>query len=194
MDEIDQMAPFQDIPDSFVGIKPEKYPLVITLQKFLLMLDGSLGNSYFERFPDLKDFSQDKRSLKSVALQSFMRKKEVNYDHFKSFFWPHFNSKLTKNLEPSRVFTEIMSHIKGGLQVGEACDIMLNREDYVSLSDKRMSTFCAREREVIYDIFKGYEKMKMKRGEFDLADLVIDLHHRLNNANLPGGKNGLCLC
>ncbi|XP_022872886.1 uncharacterized protein LOC111391845 [Olea europaea var. sylvestris] len=188
VDEIDQMAPFQDIPDSFVGIKPEKYPLVITLQKFLLMLDGSLGNSYFERFPDLKDFSQDKRSLKSVALQSFMRKKEVNYNHFKSFFWPHFNSKLTKNLEPSRVYTEIMSHIKGGLQVGEACDIKLNREDYVSLSDKRMSTFCAREREAIYDIFKDYEKMKMKRGEFDLADLVIDLHHRLNNANLPGGK------
>ncbi|CAI9770914.1 unnamed protein product [Fraxinus pennsylvanica] len=188
VDDIDQMAQFQDIPDSFVGIKPEKYPLVITLQKFLLMLDGSLGNSFFERFPDLKDFSQDKRSLKSAVLQSFMRKKEVNFDHFKSFYWPHFNSKLTKNLEPSRVYTEIMSRIKGGLQVGEECDIKLNREDYVSLSDKRVSTFCAQEREAIYDIFKDYEKMKMQLGEFDLADLVIDLHHRLNNANLQGGK------
>ncbi|XP_022874965.1 uncharacterized protein LOC111393590 [Olea europaea var. sylvestris] len=188
VDGIDQMVQFQDIPDSFVGIKPEKYPLVITLQKFLLMLDGSLGNSYFERFPDLKDFSQDKRSLKSVALQSFMRKKEVDYDHFKSFYWPHFNSKLTKNLEPSRVYTEIMSHIKGGLQVGEACEIKLNREDYVSLSDKRVSNFCAQERKAIYDIFKDYEKMKMELGEFDIADLVIDLHHRLNNSNLPGGK------
>ncbi|KAL2487580.1 uncharacterized protein Fot_40872 [Forsythia ovata] len=187
-DDIDQMSQFQDIPDSFVGIKPEKYPLVITLHKFLLMLDGSLGNSYFERFLDVKGFSQYKINLRSVALQTFMRTKEVNFEHFNSFYWPHFNSKLTKNLEPSKVYTEIMSYIKGGLQAGGACDIKLNREDYVSLSDKRVSTFCAQEMEAIYDIFKDYEKMKTERGEFDLADLVIHLHHRLNNENLLGEK------
>ncbi|KAA8532347.1 hypothetical protein F0562_032398 [Nyssa sinensis] len=180
MDDMDDKAKFKDIPDSFVDIPPNKYPLIITFHKFLMMLDGTLGNSYFKRFHDVRKLSDGKtRSSRSVALQTFIRTKEVNYDRFCSFYWPHFNTQLTKKLDSSRVFTEIISHIKGGLQAGEACDGKLSREDYVLLSEGRVSSLNKQKRERIYDIFQDYEKIKMKNGEFDLADLVIDLHHRL---------------
>ncbi|XP_073153825.1 uncharacterized protein [Henckelia pumila] len=117
-----------------------------------------------------------------------MRKNEVTYDRFSSLYWPHFSSNLTKNLDPSRVFTEIMSHIKGGLQAGEACDGTRNRKDYVSLSESRVSTLSAEKREVIYDIYQVYEKMKMKRCEFDVSDFVNDIHLRLSKENLTGDK------
>ncbi|KZV14915.1 hypothetical protein F511_40287 [Dorcoceras hygrometricum] len=188
-DDIEDMAEFKDIPDTFVGIQPEKYPLIITFHKFLMMLDGTLGNSYFERFHDVRDSSQYYgRSFRSVALETFMRRNEVTYDRFSSFYWPHFNTKLTKNLDSSQVFTEIMSHIKGGLLAGEACDVKRNRQDYVSLSESRVSTLSGDKREVIYDIYQDYEKMKMERGEFDVADFVIDIHLRLSKENLAGDK------
>ncbi|KAL3835054.1 hypothetical protein ACJIZ3_009790 [Penstemon smallii] len=188
MDDIDEMAEFKDIPDTFVGIQQEKYPLIITFHKFIMMLDGTLGTSYFQRFCQIRDSSQVE-GRRSVALQTFIRKNEVTYDRFLSSYWPHFNAKMTKNLDPSRVFTEIMSHIKGGLQGEEAsCDSKLSKQDYVSLSDRRVSTLNAEKREVIYDIFQNYEKMKMELGEFDLADLVIDIHLRLKNDNLLGDK------
>ncbi|XP_059650771.1 uncharacterized protein LOC132296602 [Cornus florida] len=121
--DMDDMEEFKDIPDSFVEIPPNKYPLVITFHKFLMMLDGTLGNSYFERFSDVRDFSHHKTGAsRSVALQTFTRVKEVNYDRFCSVYWPHFNTKLIKNLDPAVVFTEIISNIKGGLQAGGTLD------------------------------------------------------------------------
>ncbi|TXG56710.1 hypothetical protein EZV62_018023 [Acer yangbiense] len=100
-----------------------------------------------------------------------------------SRYWPHFNAELTKKLDSSLVFTEIISHIKGGLRAVDAGDCKLSREDYVQLSGGRVSTLSTRKREKIYDVFLNYEKMKVKNGEFDLADLVIDLHCRLRDEN-----------
>ncbi|KAL8479576.1 hypothetical protein ACS0TY_026464 [Phlomoides rotata] len=183
MDDVDEMAEFKDIPDTFLGIEQEKYPLIITFHKFLMMLDGTLGNSYFQRFHEVRDTSHYE-NRRSIALQTFMRKKEVTYDRFRSLYWPHFNAKLTKNLDPSRVFTEIMSHIKGGLQDDDACDFKKSRQDYISLSDSRISTLSEEIRDVIYDIFEDYEKMKLECCDFDLSDFVNDIHLRIKNEDL----------
>ena len=121
-------------------------------------------------------------------LETFIRKNEVTFDRFCSSYWPHFNSNLRKNLDPSRVFTEIMTHIKGGVQEGESCDSKRSRQTYISLSDRRFSTLSAEKRDLIYSIFEAYEKMKMERGEFDLADFVLDVHSRLENGDIPGDK------
>ncbi|KAL8048748.1 hypothetical protein ABFX02_07G087200 [Erythranthe guttata] len=188
MDDLDEMLEFRDIPDTFVGIEPEKYPLIITFHKLLMMLDGTLGNSYFERFREVRGSSQYE-GRRSIALQTFIRTNEVTYDRFRSFYWPHFNAKCTKILDPSRVFTEIMSHIKGSLKDGESGETKRSREAYVSLSESRVSTLSAEKRDAIYDVFEDYEKMKMERGEFDLADFVIDIHLRLKNEeDLMGDK------
>ncbi|KAH7839999.1 hypothetical protein Vadar_011160 [Vaccinium darrowii] len=187
--DMDNTARFKDIPDSFVGISPSKYPLVITFHKFLMMLDGTLGNSYFERFIGVSKHSPfGTRSSRSVALETFLRTKEVNYERFCSFYWPHFNCQLTKKLDPSRVFTEIISHIKGGFGVGEAHEGKISLENYVGLSEGRVSTLSRQKREKIYSIFRDYEKMKMENGEFDSADLVNDLHFRLRNGRFEGDQ------
>ncbi|XP_031256235.1 TPR and ankyrin repeat-containing protein 1-like [Pistacia vera] len=180
MDDIDDAAQFKDIPNSFVDIPPKSYPLVLTFHKFLMMLDGTMGNSYFERFRDKwKHSGAQSQSLRSDSLYTIMRTKEVSYDRFSSFYWPRFNGELTKKFDSSRVFTEIISHIKGGLRSMEFGDGKLSREVYVQLSEGRVSILSRQQREMIYEIFQNYERMKMKNGDFDLADLVIDLHHRL---------------
>ncbi|BFG15998.1 hypothetical protein CerSpe_022720 [Prunus speciosa] len=185
----EEEAQFKDIKDSFHDIPPNSYPLVITFHKFLMMLDGTLGNSYFERFLDATKITHGQlQSSRSVALQTFIRTKEVKYERFSSSYWPHFNIQLTKKLDASRVFIEIMSHIKGGLGAMEAGDGKLNRDDYVQLSEGRGSNLSKQKREEIYDIFQAYEKMKMENGEFDLADFVIDLHRRLRHEKYGGDQ------
>ncbi|KAJ0038642.1 hypothetical protein Pint_21976 [Pistacia integerrima] len=189
MDDIDDAAQFKDIPNSFVDIPPKSYPLVLTFHKFLMMLDGTMGNSYFERFHDIRKHSNvQTQSLRSDSLYTIMRKKEVSYDRFSSFYWPRFSEQLTNKLDSSRVFTEIISHIKGGLRSMEFGDGKLSREVYVQLSEGRVSILSKQQREMIYEIFQNYERMKMKNGDFDLADLVTDLHHRLKKGKYEGDQ------
>nr|XP_043619857.1 uncharacterized protein LOC122591668 [Erigeron canadensis] len=187
LDDPDLISDFSDIADTFIDIPVKNYPLFITFHKFLMMLDGTLGNSFFERFPKTREASHGNHtSSRSVALQTFLRLREVTYDRFCTLYWPHFNSSLTKKLDPSRVFTEIISHIKGGLHAGECSDGKLTYEGYCLLAESRSSTLTKQKRESIYYLYQAYEKMKSERGEFDLADLVCDLHQRLTNGRYEG--------
>ncbi|XP_058076289.1 uncharacterized protein LOC131224868 [Magnolia sinica] len=181
----DSLTDFMDVPDSFVDLPHKHYPLVITFQKFLMMLDGTMSNSFFNKFRAVRELSVDRKSL---ALKAFIRSKEVNLECFISSYWPHFNAKLTKKLDPSIVFTQIISHIKGGLQVGGDHDGKLGREGYILLSEGRVSILSREEREMIYDIFLEYEKKKEANGEFDSSDLVTYVHHRLGNEGFVGEK------
>ncbi|KAK9117954.1 hypothetical protein Scep_016047 [Stephania cephalantha] len=177
---------FRDIPDSFAEISPDSYPLVITFHKFLMMLDGTTENSFFDRFHDVREHCQGSSGIStSIALNAFIRRKEVTYDKFSLSYWPHFNSQQTKTLDSSTVFTEIISHVKGGLKASEALNGKLSREEYVALSEGR-SSLSRERREMIYDIFLDYEKMKLEKGGFDLADFVNDLHRRLENGSYDG--------
>ncbi|KAE8038056.1 hypothetical protein FH972_010602 [Carpinus fangiana] len=184
IDDNDDGPHCKDVPDTFVDVPPKAYPLVITFHDFLIMLDGTVGNSYFERFHELRKHSHGKVRGGSVALQTFIRKKQVDYERFSSSYWPHFNM----NLDSSRVFTEIISHIKGGPQALEASDGKLSGKDYVLLSERRVSNLNRQERERIYEAFIKYEKMKVKNGDFDMADLVIDLHRRLRVERYEGDE------
>ncbi|KVH96354.1 DNA helicase, UvrD-like, C-terminal [Cynara cardunculus var. scolymus] len=179
--DIDKMMMSDDIPDHFVHLPHDAYPLIITFHKFLLMLDGTVGVSYFERFPYVGKQSRNKTSTSRLDfLEQNIMSMDVTYEKFCSRYWPHFNEKLTKNLDPSTVYTEIMSVIKGGLTTGDqAPNGILPREDYVALCDGRTSILDAQKRLIIYAIFLQYEKKKTEEGFFDLADLVNDLHQRL---------------
>ncbi|KAK8484172.1 hypothetical protein V6N13_122280 [Hibiscus sabdariffa] len=185
-DDIDSAAEFKDIPDSFLAVLPKAYPLVITLRKFLIMLDGTIGNSFFEKFFDARELSNLEVGCAPTLVRNCIRTKEVNFEKFCSNYWPRFNAKLKKKLESSRVFTEIMSHIKGGLRSENSIDGILNEDDYVKLSEGRVSTLSSLERQMIYNIFQGYEKMKRENCEFDMADVVIDLHRRLQCERYEG--------
>ncbi|XP_057845589.2 uncharacterized protein LOC131055004 isoform X1 [Cryptomeria japonica] len=47
-DSSDNLQEFQSIPDSFIDIDDKHFPMVITFQKFLTMLDGSVRNHFFQ--------------------------------------------------------------------------------------------------------------------------------------------------
>ncbi|GJY82118.1 UvrD-like helicase, ATP-binding domain, P-loop containing nucleoside triphosphate hydrolase [Tanacetum coccineum] len=180
---------FDDIADTFINIPVKNYPLVITFQKFLMMLDGTLESSFFERFRKASEDSHGNYiSSRSVAMQTFIRLKEVTFDIFCSCYWPHFNTNLTKKLDSSRVFTEIISHIKGGLLAGECSDGKMSYEGYCLLAKSRSSTLTKEKREIVYNLFQAYEKMKSEREEFDLGDFVNDIHRRLKNGNYKGDQ------
>ncbi|MCL7035948.1 hypothetical protein MKW94_002424 [Papaver nudicaule] len=189
MHDIDDTTEFSSIPNSFMDLPMDCFPLVITFQKFLLMLDGSLENSYFDRFNDVREFCAGNTGTnRTCALNAFIRSKEVNFDRFYSFYWPHFNYHLTRKLDSSTVFVEIMSYIKGGLIAGRVPNGKLSRGNYLLLSEGRVSTLSKDLREGIYDIFLDYEKKKLQNGEFDLADLVMDLHRRLRKGSYRGDQ------
>ncbi|KAJ8629373.1 hypothetical protein MRB53_022696 [Persea americana] len=188
-DVTDSLSDFMDIPDSFIDISHKHFPLVLTFQKFLLMLDGTMENSFFYKFDCVKDLSPDKPAVsKSLALQAIIQSKEINYERFVSVYWPHFNTQVTKKLDPSTVFTQIISHIKGGAEVGGLGDGKLSREEYVMLSEGKGWTLSRKERERIYDIFCDYERKKVANGEFDLSDFVTDLHCRLARDGYAGDR------
>ncbi|XP_026447497.1 TPR and ankyrin repeat-containing protein 1-like [Papaver somniferum] len=187
MYDTDHSIESRDTPDNFINIPPESYPLVITFRKFLMMLDGSMENSYFNRFNEIRQLSQGPNGVsKTFALNAFIGTKEVNYERFSSSYWSHFNARFTKKLDSLTVFIEIISHIKGGIVSGRVLDFHLSREDYVLLSEGRVSTVSKEQRQMVYDIFLDYEKKKLMKDEFDLADLVIDLHRRLRNGSYHG--------
>ncbi|PWA76382.1 uvrD-like Helicase, ATP-binding domain, P-loop containing nucleoside triphosphate hydrolase [Artemisia annua] len=183
LDDVNVTSEFSDIPDTFIDIPRDIYPLVITFHKFLMMLDGTLGNSFFERFLEAKESSPvDSVSSRSVRLQTLIRLREVTFDRFCSLYWPHFNSNLTKELDLSRVFTEIISHIKGG------SDGKLSFEDYCLLTESRSSTLTEDKRKIVYTLFQAYEKMKREHGDFDLGDFVNHIHHQLKNEHYEGDQ------
>ncbi|XP_031477020.1 uncharacterized protein LOC116248392 [Nymphaea colorata] len=185
----DSLSELMNIPDSFTDVHDEQFPLVITFEKFLLMLDGTIPQSYFARFRDVTDiWLHEGGQSKSLALLAFIKRKEVVFDRFHSFYWPHFDAKKTKKLDALTVFSQIISHIKGGYESGAELDCTLSRSQYLMLSQKRVSTLNLEEREVIYDIFLDYEKRKLESGDFDLSDLIINLHYRLKNQPYRGKK------
>ncbi|KAL5984658.1 hypothetical protein ACLOJK_041279 [Asimina triloba] len=127
-----------------------------------------------------RDLPMERGVSKSLAVQAFLRSKEVTYERFAASYWPHFNAQLTKKLDPSMVFTQIISHIKGGMEGGDTNEGKLVRENYIMLSEGRMSSLRSEQREKIYEIFLDYEKKKAENGEFDISDMVNDLLQRLS--------------
>lgn len=185
-DVIDDPEEFTDVPDNFSDLQHEHYPLTITYRKFLMMLDGTMKSSFFDMFYGDFNPSIERGHSKTRAMQAFIESKEVTFEKFAAFYWPHFNGELTKKLDASTVFTEIISHIKGGYRANMPCSGKLERLDYVMLSDKRFSSLNSKMREKIYDVFLDYESMKRTAREFDLSDFVNSLHRSL----VSEGYNG----
>lgn len=185
-DVIDDLEEFTDVPDNFSDLDHGHYPLTITYRKFLMMLDGTLQTSFFNVFYGEYKPNIERGHSKTRALQAFIESKEVTFEKFAASYWPHFNAELTKKLDASTVYTEIISHIKGGYRANMPCHGKLERLDYVMLSDRRFSSLKSEMREKIYDLFLYYESMKCTAREFDLSDFVNSLHSSL----VSEGYNG----
>ncbi|KAF9608114.1 hypothetical protein IFM89_006041 [Coptis chinensis] len=132
----DSLSMFSDIPDSFTNMPQRHFPIVVSLRKFLLMLDGSLSRSFFNRFKDLKVIFDGQRSTMTHAQQQIILGKEVRFERFLTSYWPSFKAKYTRKLDPLLVYTQIISFIKGGCRLGVADpNEKMSEEDYIKLSN-----------------------------------------------------------
>ncbi|PWA47179.1 hypothetical protein CTI12_AA501530 [Artemisia annua] len=115
LDDVDITSEFSDIPDTFIDIPGNIYPLVITFHKFLMMLDGTLGNSFFEKFLEAREgFDANRIRSRSVALQTFIRLRETiakgidfRFQDIRSLFYKEFLSTRKSRKEEKAVVSEI---------------------------------------------------------------------------------------
>lgn len=102
------------------------------------------------------------------------------------------NAKLIKDFDPSSVYTEIMSQIKGSLEALQNPTGILNQSQYLALAERRTSVYDRRQRENIYSLFEQYERRKREGQkvsfEYDTADLVLHLYGQVQKQGFLGQK------
>ncbi|KAH9981609.1 P-loop containing nucleoside triphosphate hydrolase protein [Russula compacta] len=113
--------------------------------------------------------------MKPTPSSSSDHKDLVTYDVFKRVYWSQLPS--IKGLSPSIAFSEFLGTIKGSEKSLEYTNRALDREAYENLRNAQR---------VDYTLFEAYQKLKLKRGERDLADRT----HRILNELKENGVKG----
>ncbi|XP_048238473.1 TPR and ankyrin repeat-containing protein 1-like [Haliotis rufescens] len=80
-------------------------------------------------------------------------------------------------MQPSLVWSEILSLIKGSFEAMSKLDGHLTLEEYIDIGRKK-SPFFSGERDVIYAIYMKYKRFIRKEAMFDEADVVFDIYKR----------------
>ena len=87
----------------------------------------------------------------------------VESSDFKRKYWPKFDHRLTRRLDPGLVFSEILGVIKG-------CGENLSKEEYLYGLSHKKSPLLLGARSEIYGIFESYLRKCQRWKEFDTAD------------------------
>ncbi|KAM3929731.1 TPR and ankyrin repeat-containing protein 1 [Leptodactylus fuscus] len=184
-------------------IQDENYPLFITSQHLLLLLDASMPDAFFPR-------NEDGSLKRSIAGWSFdnidvldllnedevepdpeneeeendCEQKEsdprifVTFEVFAYTLWP----KITKGkplYNAALVWKEIKSFLKGSFEALNCQHGRLTEQEYIKLGKKRAPNFQG-DRKEIYRIFCLYEQFKFQHGYFDEEDVLYNLSCRLS--------------
>ncbi|CCO36370.1 TPR and ankyrin repeat-containing protein 1 AltName: Full=Lupus brain antigen 1 homolog [Rhizoctonia solani AG-1 IB] len=87
-----------DLPRRFSELKDKHFPLFVSFDKLCELIEGDM----------LSVAGED--ALTSARVQA---QRIVSFSDFKHQYWPTFSPKLTRNLNPALVFSEILGVIKG---------------------------------------------------------------------------------
>ncbi|CAE6431349.1 unnamed protein product [Rhizoctonia solani] len=109
----------------------------------------------------------------------------VTFEVFVAAYWPHFDFRLTKGLDPALVYSEFLGIIEGSESALQSPNGTLNREEYASLSHRKSSFASQRDR--VYDLYELYRKRKQFLGGYDSAERTHALVNALN-LGVPGQK------
>ncbi|CAG8607873.1 45495_t:CDS:10 [Gigaspora margarita] len=171
IEEDDDEKILGDIPNSFLKLTDDHFPLFITYEKFSQMLEGTYGidvnKLWMTKQPDFvtRDVYEDE---KYNPMSPFVGTSEKSWAHFVTFglFREKYWNRLCRwrhDLDPALVFAEF-SIIKGSNPEVE----YLSREEYLSVNTKIYPKFY--DRNEIYDLFERYEKMKKFNYDYDSID------------------------
>lgn len=196
----------EDLPPRLQDIDDLSYPLFLTSKQYLLMLDASLGPSYFfQREPDgtlsvqidgwddgttlfgispldIDPKDDDPNIEKGVPRNTQTKpmdpRKEVTYEVFACEIWPDIATKVAMKYHPSLVWAEIMSFIKGSFEALSNESGHLTKDEYIDVGRKKAPFFVGK-REIIYELFEKYSRFIKQRGLFDIVDVIQNIYKRL---------------
>ncbi|CAE6379695.1 unnamed protein product, partial [Rhizoctonia solani] len=113
------------------------------------------------------------------------RRAAVTFEIFVAAYWPHFDFRLTKGLDPALVYSEFLGVIEGSELALQSPTGALDRDEYTSLSHRKSSFASQRNR--VYDLYELYRKRKQFLGGYDSAERTHALVNALN-LGIPGSK------
>jgi len=195
------------LPDDMQSVK--QFPIFTTFRKILVMVDGETNEPFFPRKPggtvnnDLVELAVEPdafdpiSALKQQKQPSQQRdrtaagsgrspiKKEVDYDVFIKKFWPKLMPKCPINSDPSLVWREIQSHIKGSYRVLDTETGYLSFSDYCE-SAKNISPGFEEHRQDIYNAFKTYKDLQAQWHYFDRMDACFHVVKQLKRDRYSG--------
>ncbi|CUA71989.1 TPR and ankyrin repeat-containing protein 1 [Rhizoctonia solani] len=147
--EYDNSVDFRvDLPRRFSELKDSHFPLFVSFDKLCELLEGDMMGAAGED------------ALSSARMRS---RPIITFSEFKHQYWPSFNSKLTRNLNPALVFSEILGVIKG---YGRN----LAMDEYLTELSHKKSPLLMNVRDRVYEIYEAYTKLCRQRFEIDNAD------------------------
>lgn len=182
-------------PDDFRLLRSEHFPLFVTSNKLLLMLDGSTDDCFFRhgnassrgvrRFGGDMDASASAAVAASAAALPVAQdhgrdiSQMINYAYFERVYWPLLNQVNKRGLSPAVVWTEIQARIR------RVPGAELSRADYLQRDVRAGAGLTAGLREQVFHLFEQYAAEKRSRRDFDLSDALAHIHVRLARRRTP---------
>nr|GAT61403.1 predicted protein [Mycena chlorophos] len=137
-----------DLPKQYSELQDRDFPLFVSFEQLCSMLEQDVA----ARLGDENVFKRD----------------YLNFDKFKSEYWPHFAQSLTKGFDAMTVYSQIMGVIKGSEAALRSKRSYLDREGYMAANSQRAVASDQKSR--TYDLFERYLAEKKRRGDLDVAD------------------------
>ncbi|XP_075683080.1 TPR and ankyrin repeat-containing protein 1 [Rhinoderma darwinii] len=186
-------------------IQDENYPLFITSQQLLILLDASMPDPYFPRNEDgslkrnivgwsaldnidvldlLNEDYEMESDPENEEEENDCEQKEsdprvfVTFEVFANTLWP----KMVKGkslYNAALVWKEIKSFMKGSFEALSCQQGRLTEQEYIKLGKKRAPNFQG-DRKEIYRLFCLYEQIKSQLGYFDEEDVLYNLFYRVS--------------
>ncbi|KAH7337929.1 hypothetical protein B0J17DRAFT_405385 [Rhizoctonia solani] len=111
----------------------------------------------------------------------------ITFEVFAIAYWPHFDQRLTKDLDPALVYSEFLGVIEGSEFTLTSQSGVLSRSEYLELSDG--GSLLSSQRDKIYTLYVNYRKARGQRSGYDAAERTHALIVATQDGKrLPGPK------
>ncbi|KAJ7576870.1 hypothetical protein C8J56DRAFT_1171170 [Mycena floridula] len=136
-----------ELPERYSQLEDKHFPLIVTIDQLWCMLEA------------------DKPPVPALKTKRIL----LTYPVFLREYWPHFSQALTKRLDPTLVFSQLLGIIMGSEATLTIETHYLDRTSYQNVGE-RTQILSLDQRNAVYEIFETYRKMKLQRREFDAAE------------------------
>ncbi|CAE6484842.1 unnamed protein product, partial [Rhizoctonia solani] len=111
----------------------------------------------------------------------------ITFEVFAIAYWPHFDQRLTKDLDPALVYSEFLGVIEGSEFTLTSQSGVLSRSEYFELSEG--GSLLSSQRDKIYTLYESYRKARGQRNGYDAAERTHALIVATQDGKrLPGPK------